>query len=508
MSKQEQGCVIYPKSGEVEFEGVTITLRPKTFDLLLLLASKPGEVISKAQILQAIWSESIVEDQVVFQSINEIRKELGASDIIKTYPRRGYAWTFDNTQIKNQEGAETKTNSTNRFAAKKLSYLLACIVLFAFIALFFTQSKYSEQDTFSPDTETVSASHQGILILPFSVDALQEPEKWLRFGALQNLIDKIPAADKVTVFQLEDTLEILSRFSSQEKRDVSKIFKKSGATVILQTSISGVPGDYHFLYSKFTQNTVDTKSFNVKTINEGVSALARLFEQAIEPAKSIDSAFIDKQLQDNLIAKAIQFLEVNDYESALAFLNSASVADKTNIYVHYLIAKVASQLGHYEQALAATQTALKLSNNDDSEQYQNRLLYLHGTLLLIQRKVDLAEKVLIEAEALSKQNKDWLYYSYTHSILGKVHEVKGQYAKAKAYYNSALEYQELLQCPMGIAQSHLNLAEFYFTQQQTDVALKSMKIAETLIKEQKLQQAEPILAYIKAKLELGKVTPQ
>ncbi|TMP76932.1 hypothetical protein CWC05_21090, partial [Pseudoalteromonas ruthenica] len=89
----------------IELNGSKIILRPKTFELLVLLAKAPGKVISKAQILESVWPDSVVEEQVIFQSINEIRKEFDSSEIIKTFPKKGYAWSCPNTTIVSEQFA-------------------------------------------------------------------------------------------------------------------------------------------------------------------------------------------------------------------------------------------------------------------------------------------------------------------------------------------------------------------------------------------------------------------
>lgn len=502
MRKFEESCVIHPEKGEIEFNDSLIALRPKTFELLLLLSSKPEEVFSRAKILENIWGQSVVEDQVVFQSINEIRKEFGSTDVIKTYPRRGYSWNYPDTVIISQDDKNGITNKLNFFSSKANAYLafVLCLLLVTLVIFFNAQAPLSASGEQKNQIKTIS-SHAGILILPLNVEALQESEKWIRFGAVQGLINKISPSDEVTVFQLEDVIEILNRLSVQEKGDISKLFNRSGASVILKSSISGVPGDYHIVYSVFTPTSVETKSINVKTINAGINALAKVFDNMLTPVLNIGSKYINSQLQDNLITKAIQFLEVNDYQSALAFLKSAIVADKTNIYAHYLLAKIASRIGEFEQALDSTQTALKLINNGANEQYKNRILFTHGSVLLAKGSVEVATDVLLAAEEASKLNKDWLYFSYSQSMLGKAHQIKRNFSKAKLYFTSALRYQELLQCPMGVAQSHLNLAEFYLAQHQKDNAIVNIKLAESLIEEQKLQQAVPILAYLKDKFD-------
>ena len=72
-------------SGSVSVDGVRYSLRPKTFELLKLLASAPCRVFSKADILAAIWPDTVVEEQAIFQCINELRKAFGTAEAIKTY---------------------------------------------------------------------------------------------------------------------------------------------------------------------------------------------------------------------------------------------------------------------------------------------------------------------------------------------------------------------------------------------------------------------------------------
>lgn len=511
MSEFKERCVIHPEKGQVEINGKLIVLRPKTFELLQLLSNKPNEVFSKAQILAHIWADSVVEEQVIFQSINEIRKELGSNEVIKTYPRRGYAWNCTDTFISSANKEDKKSAAPGLFSSKTfmVSVFTICLILIGLTISIYSPTPLLIIEKQTSEQATASI-HEGILILPIDVDALHESEKWIRFGAMQGLINKVQPNDNVTVFKLEDTIEILNRLSAEERSNISNIFNKSGASIVLQTSISGVPGDYNVVYSVFTPASVETKSLHVKTINTAIDELALTFNSPLgnssldnsflEPVSKIDTKFINNKLQNDLIAKAIQYLEVNDYPSAFTFLKSAIASDKTNIYAHYLLAKVASRLGDVEQVMQSTQAALTLINDGADQRYKNRLLYIHGIVLLAKGNIDLAEQILLEAEQTSKISKDWLYFSYAQSMLGKLHQVQNNFAKAQSYFASALQYQELLQCPMGIAQSYLDITELNLAQHHLDKATQSFQKAELLIRQQKLQQIEPMLAEIENKM--------
>ena len=57
-------------------------IRPKTLELLLYLAQRPDEIVSKETLLAELWSNVTVDEGVVFQSITEIRKLVSNPKII------------------------------------------------------------------------------------------------------------------------------------------------------------------------------------------------------------------------------------------------------------------------------------------------------------------------------------------------------------------------------------------------------------------------------------------
>jgi TolB-like protein/DNA-binding winged helix-turn-helix (wHTH) protein/Tfp pilus assembly protein PilF len=69
-----------------------IKLPPKPFDALSYLVKNPGRLISKAELIQALWPDTAVTDDSLVQCMMEVRRALNdeAQQIIKTVPRRGY----------------------------------------------------------------------------------------------------------------------------------------------------------------------------------------------------------------------------------------------------------------------------------------------------------------------------------------------------------------------------------------------------------------------------------
>ena len=80
------------KRGCLLLDGREITLRPKTFAVLQYLATHPGRLIGKEELLEAVWPNLVVTDDTLVQSIGELRRALGdlGARLITTVPRRGY----------------------------------------------------------------------------------------------------------------------------------------------------------------------------------------------------------------------------------------------------------------------------------------------------------------------------------------------------------------------------------------------------------------------------------
>ena len=82
--------IIDPEKFMVEYEGKDIVLAKKEFELLYLLATKPGRVFLRNEILSQVWgNDVIVGDRTIDVHIRKIRQKLGI-DCITTVKGVGY----------------------------------------------------------------------------------------------------------------------------------------------------------------------------------------------------------------------------------------------------------------------------------------------------------------------------------------------------------------------------------------------------------------------------------
>lgn len=86
-----------PRTNQIYRDGAATMLPPRLMDLLCFFASRADEVVTRKEIVDNCWNRTFVTDQVVTQSIFELRKYLrggrrkgDAVDYIRTVPKRGY----------------------------------------------------------------------------------------------------------------------------------------------------------------------------------------------------------------------------------------------------------------------------------------------------------------------------------------------------------------------------------------------------------------------------------
>jgi DNA-binding winged helix-turn-helix (wHTH) protein len=91
-----------------------VTLRPKVFDTLTYLVQRHGRLVTKAELVGAIWPDAAVTDNSLAQCMLEIRRTLGddSQQVIRTVARRGYVFTAPVTtpaaELPRQTGCETE----------------------------------------------------------------------------------------------------------------------------------------------------------------------------------------------------------------------------------------------------------------------------------------------------------------------------------------------------------------------------------------------------------------
>ena len=87
-------CVLDQERRELTLRGQVVGVGPQVFDLLLHLVRNHDRVVSKDDLLEAVWNGRIVSESTITSHINAVRKAIGDSGgeqrLVRTVPRKGF----------------------------------------------------------------------------------------------------------------------------------------------------------------------------------------------------------------------------------------------------------------------------------------------------------------------------------------------------------------------------------------------------------------------------------
>ena len=88
------GCILDTGRHAFQREGEDVPLEPQVFDLLALFVARAGELVTRDEIVGAIWGGRIVSEAAISSRINAVRRAVGDDGarqaVLRTLPRRGF----------------------------------------------------------------------------------------------------------------------------------------------------------------------------------------------------------------------------------------------------------------------------------------------------------------------------------------------------------------------------------------------------------------------------------
>ena len=106
-----------PAERRLQRENQTVSLPPKSFDLLVLLVENQNRLVTKNQILESVWAGSFVEESNLTVSVSAIRRALGERGdglpYIETVPKAGYRFVAPVRILQTPPAVSVATDSTS-----------------------------------------------------------------------------------------------------------------------------------------------------------------------------------------------------------------------------------------------------------------------------------------------------------------------------------------------------------------------------------------------------------
>ena len=172
-----------------------VHLEPKAVDLLLALARRANQVMSREELLAQVWSGTVVGDDVLTQAILKLRKALGDTsrepEYIQTIPKRGYRLIAAVRWIDADPPAPTA--NSGRAAVRGRAYWIAGAAVLAAAGLLGFLLRSSDTPVLS--AEAISASQidaaPKVVVVPFKEIPGDPQQSLLARGFTSRLITDI-----------------------------------------------------------------------------------------------------------------------------------------------------------------------------------------------------------------------------------------------------------------------------------------------------------------------------
>jgi TolB-like protein/DNA-binding winged helix-turn-helix (wHTH) protein/Flp pilus assembly protein TadD len=232
--------------------GERVPIAPKAFDVLAYLVEHAGRVVTQDEMLEALWSETYVNPEVLRKYILEIRKALGdrpdKPEFVETLPKRGYRFiapvvdesTFEPPVLptlpaigeratEETVGSTTvrskQESSSNKPQLWKFAILLAlAVVAAAALVEYFRVARQRASAASRNDTS--------IAVLPFADMSVGKDQEYFSDGLSEQLINDLARVSGLKVVGRSSAFQF--RGKNDDRRDVGR---KLGVANVLEGSV-------------------------------------------------------------------------------------------------------------------------------------------------------------------------------------------------------------------------------------------------------------------------------
>jgi len=219
--------------------GIEIKLRPKSFQVLRYLVEHHGRLVTREELLRAVWGDVAVTDESVTKCIADIRKALAddSQEIIRTVTRRGFlfqpevrlvprARVVDELENSLQQESESGRLIGKRPFPRGLKMLVAGTVALGLVAAF-------ARLQWRGNLFDRGSAFDAIAVLPFESLSNNADQQYLADGMTDALI---------TYLGQESPLRVIARTSisryQRTKKSVQEIARELNVDVIVEGTIT------------------------------------------------------------------------------------------------------------------------------------------------------------------------------------------------------------------------------------------------------------------------------
>ncbi|HKR39292.1 MAG TPA: winged helix-turn-helix domain-containing protein, partial [Paraburkholderia sp.] len=208
-------------------DGQQVDITGRVLEALVYLVERPGQLVEKKALIEALWPHVVVEEGNLTQTIHTLRRVLGEKPgehrYIATVPGRGYRFVAE----VNVRAEQTKLEAApSRRSKPVLAGAALAFVLLAVVALLAWRGR--DQPADAPSARTQPA----IAVLPFVDMSVEQDQQYFAEGLSEEILNLLAHTD---------TLRVIARTSSfsfkDQNADIKTIAQRLAVTHVLEGSV-------------------------------------------------------------------------------------------------------------------------------------------------------------------------------------------------------------------------------------------------------------------------------
>ncbi|OHU90225.1 MULTISPECIES: winged helix-turn-helix domain-containing protein [Pseudoalteromonas] len=439
-------------------------IRAKTLQVLQVLLMNRQQVVSKQHLLETIWQGVVVQEQVLTQSIKELRDILG-SEAIKTFPKTGYQWIAPVKPI---------------ISWQAKAFLAALVCCFATVIALASYWMVQSQ-----------TPHLNIAFLPVENDIPDEIHQRVPLRGMEYLSQQLQHHSDLRVighdqvlYALEHTKASTSLQPTQEV--LVSLQRKLAANLIVLTRITGYPQDYQLHYTLMFEHNIEKGVEFAQTIEQSFDKLIASLAKRYAGEYQLTEQNWQSDFSNEAFARGVELYLKQAYQQAIPLFSSALQVEPNLLAARRYLAASYANLRQEGKAIAILQYTTQLPYIENTRELIRAHLMI-GYLLINwpqgeprSQELQAAQHHIEQAQKLAQNQQDKLFIAYTYEELGKIKRLQGEFEHAAQLLTQALEYHRSFYGQYGQTAALIELAKVKADQGQFSSANQYLEQAQEI----------------------------
>ncbi|NQZ79634.1 MAG: winged helix-turn-helix domain-containing protein [Colwellia sp.] len=448
-------------SGSVLKDNNRINIRAKTLQVLQCLIKNRDRIVTKNELLSDIWRDVVVQEQVLVQSIKEIRDLLGI-DVIKTFPRQGYRWVGEYTEL-------------NKKTKGRRSLVLTTLLLLGIGLLAILVWKSIK------DSSNINQSLK-VAVMPVVNEMPDSQHQWLPLEGMNQLIYQLNGKTSLSVIDTNNVLYAIEHIDNYVglamEEQVFLLRQFLSADIIVRTRLTGFPQDFQLHYAIYSRHGTERGIEFSTSVESVLIQLAKVVAKRFGESSNSQQVHYQSDFSNEAFASGVEHYLVADYVNAIPLFRAALLVNPEFLAARRFLATSLTNSGALAEGInLMKENIIHAQRLNDQREHLRAVLMLGFWLLNDEQNsshkpddFQQAEAYLQQARELAERYQDKLFIAYSYEELGRVKYKQGQLDIAKEYFSIALTYHQSFRNSYGQTAALIELAKIAATESQVKLS--------------------------------------